>query len=61
MISTRPTPPWVLVDHFAQTFLEKTITVRFGFATAPPPGELDVDHARDNIYSVPSTTWQIDG
>ena len=57
MISTRPTPPWVLVDHFAQTFLEKTITVRYGFAASPPPGVLDVEYAREYVYEVPSVVW----
>ena len=57
MNSTRPTPPWVLADYFCQTFLEKTIIVRFGFASSPPPGELNVEYAREYLYTVPSLVW----
>lgn len=57
MIPTRPTPPWVPVDHYLQTFLEKTVIVRMGFADAPPPGVLNVEYAREYLFSVPSTEW----
>lgn len=57
MISTRPTPPWVLADHFAQTFLEKTVTVRRGFVDSPPPGVLNVELAREYLYPVSSIVW----
>lgn len=57
MESTRPMPPWALPDHYVQTYLEKTITARIGFVNAPPPGELDVEYAREYLYFVPSTQW----
>lgn len=57
MISTRPIPPWVTFGYYAQTFLEKSITVRYGFADAPPPGVLNVDYAREYVYQVPSVVW----
>jgi hypothetical protein len=57
MNSTRPIPPWVLFNHYAQTFLEKTVVVRYGFADAPPPGVLNVEYARENLFQVPSFEW----
>jgi hypothetical protein len=57
MTPTRPTPPWVLEDYFAQTFLEKSITVRYGFDSAPPPGVLNVAYAREYVYQAPSIVW----
>lgn len=57
MTPTRPTPPWVLPDHFAQTFLEKTVVERYGFADAPPPGVLNVEYAREYLFQVPSIEW----
>jgi hypothetical protein len=61
MESTRPKPPWVPVDYFAQTFLEKTIVSRIGFVNAPPAGELNVEYAREFLYVVPSTQWNYSG
>lgn len=57
MTPTRPTPPWVPVDMYLQTFLEKTVIVRYGFGNAPPPGVFNVDYAREYVYSVPSVVW----
>ena len=57
MTPTRTTPPWVPVDNYLQTFLEKTVIVRIGFADAPPPGVLNVEYAREYLFSVPSTEW----
>lgn len=57
MTPTRTTPPWVPADHYLQTFLEKTVIVRIGFADAPPPGVLNVEYAREYLFSVPSTEW----
>lgn len=61
MESTRPTPPWVPANRFTQTFVEKNIIVRVGFADAPPPGVLNVEYAREYIYSVPSDEWDMQG
>jgi hypothetical protein len=61
MDSTRPTPPWVPVDYFAQTFLEKTIVARIAFTNAPAPGELNVEYAREYLFVVPTTEWNFSG
>lgn len=61
MLPTRPTPPWVPSERFTQTFIEKTVIVRVGFADAPPPGVLNVEYAREYIYTVPSTQWANQG
>lgn len=57
MTPTRTTPPWVPADNYLQTFLEKTVIVRWGFEDAPPPGVLNVEYAREYLFSVPSTEW----
>lgn len=57
MTSTRPNPPWVPADFFAQTFLEKIVTVRRGFVDSPPPGVLNVEYAREYLFQVPSIVW----
>jgi len=31
--------------------------VRYGFADAPPPGVLNVEYARENLFQVPSFEW----
>mgnify|MGYP007083427874 FL=1 len=56
MIPTRPTPPWVPANHYLQTFLEKTVGVRYVYYT-PPPMILDDPNGSDIEQLVEYEEW----
>ena len=56
MTPTRQTPPWVPVDMYLQTFLEKTVTVRYTLYT-PPPMVLEDPNGSDISQPVQYEEW----
>lgn len=58
MISTRPAPPWLPIGYSTQTYLEKSIVVRYAFTNTLPDSIIDVNYVRESLYTVPSTVWE---
>lgn len=63
--NTRPTPPWSGSGpggpNYVNTFLVKNIRVFLTRADVPAPGVLNVEIAREFLYSAPSVVWAQEG
>jgi hypothetical protein len=58
LTNTRLTPPWLpSVDLYLNTFLVKAIRVYLTPEDAPAPGVLNVQLAREFLYTAPSVVW----
>lgn len=58
--NTRVTPPWLLEvegPSYMNTFLVKGVRVYRTAVDAPAPGVLNVDIAREFLYTAPSVVW----
>jgi hypothetical protein len=60
--STRVMPPWVPAGPwYLNTFLVKNIRVYLTPENAPAPGVLNVELAREFLYTAPSVVWAQEG